>query len=154
MRGCQACGLQPEEKPWERGQCKRHALSGQGMPGGGGGGSADGVCRVDCMGLRVGTVQKTDLTWVAVTLLGWGEGGGAGCAPPPQGSGRPQRQTRGSHSHRLGQFKSATRGYICHVSSIGGVQNEGSVSITVMTKHVQSRRKLSKVQRPGGMSTT
>ena len=51
-------------------------------------------------------------------------------------------------------MKSATRGYICHVSSIGGVQNEGSVSITVMTKHVQSRRKLSKVQRPGGMSTT
>ena len=46
--------------------------------GGGGGGSADGVCRVDCMGLRVGTVQKTDLTWVAVTLLGWGEGGGLG----------------------------------------------------------------------------
>ena len=45
---------------------------------GGGGGSADGVCRVDCMGLRVGTVQKTDLTWVAVTLLGWGEGGGLG----------------------------------------------------------------------------
>ena len=119
----------------------------------GGGGSADGVCRVDCMGLRVGTVQKTDLTWVAVTLLGWG-GGGAGCVPPPQGSGRPQRQTRGSHSHRLGPFKSATRGYICHVSSIGGVQNEGSVSITVMTKHVQSRRKLSNVQRPGGMSTT
>ena len=80
MRGCQTCGLQPEEKPWERGQCKRHALSGQGMlgGGGGGGGSADGVCRVDCMGLRVGTVQKTDLTWVAVTLLGWGEGGGLG----------------------------------------------------------------------------
>ena len=43
--------------------------------GGGGGGSADGVSRVDCMGLRVGTVQKTDLTWVAVTLLGWGGGG-------------------------------------------------------------------------------
>ena len=40
------------------------------------------------------------------------------------------------------------------MSSIGGVQNEGSVSITVMTKHVQSLRKLSKVQRPGGMSTT
>ena len=38
------------------------------------------------------------------------------------------------------------------MSSIGGVQNEGSVSITVMTKHVQSQR--SKVQRPGGMSTT
>ena len=77
--------------------------------GGGGGGSADGVCRVDCMGLRVGTVQKTDLTWVAVTLLGWGEGGGWVCATatglrqaPASDTGESQPQARSIQKRNQG----------------------------------------------------